>query len=169
MFRWLRLRLKIVVPVIVVLVLAVIGYVVFVRKDSNSKVEPITEEALSALNTANQSVKNGINSDTAEDALYIASNMINTGKTAEARDYVASIDDTILSNVQITSKYTILLDSYRMENNKDGFTKTVDSYKSVVESRNDPTLTESLKYLTPAYIDAVFTAPASVPVEQEIP
>jgi hypothetical protein len=165
-----RVRKRPAVIGIFVLLLVVSGLAAFLVSQ-NRKKDDLSSEAsfVSAVDTAKSAIKDGVNRGNVDQALYIATELVNTSKTAEARVAVEAIGDDLLSNDQLKNKYTIILDSYKLDSNKDGFTQTVQSYTAVVASRNDPTLSQATSFLTPAYIEAVFTPQPVLPESEEIP
>ena len=141
----------------------------FVASTRNKDKSTSEEAFVSAVETSKIAIKDGVTASNASQALFIATDLLNYSKISEARSAALAISDDILSNDQLKNKYTILLDSYRVESNKDEFTKTVDTYKKVIAARSDQTLTQETSYLTQAYIDAVFTPQPVVPEGEEVP
>lgn len=152
---------------VVVVAAAGVTTAYFLTKD-NAKVDN-TELFISALTTSQEAIKDGVTKENAEQALYVATENIKTGKIAEGRALAQSISDELLINRQFRTKYTVLLDSYRIEQNKDGFSAIAEDYKKAIATRDDPELDQIAQGLNQAYYDAVFAKPDEVPVDQEIP
>jgi hypothetical protein len=139
----------------------------FLTRDKNDSDK--TVPFISALETSEKAIQGGITKENAEQALYVATNHIRMSQTAQARDMVQGIPDDLLTNTQLKTKFTILLDSYKIEQNKDGFTAAAEEYKKAIATRNDPDLNQLAQVLNQVYIDAVFTPAERVPEDQEIP
>lgn len=165
-----RKRPAIIVIFLFVLVAGALGSWIYTNVRNGNNKNDEQESFVSAVDTAKEAVKkDGITNATAGDALFIATDQLNAGKTAEARASVEAINDDILSNDQIKNKYVILLDSYRLESNKEGYRGVMAKYKEIVATRNDPVLTQETSHLNDAYVEAIFTTPETVPVEEEVP
>lgn len=156
-----------VVGLVVAVVAAGMTTAYFLTKDKTKTQDP--EPFISALETSEKAIKGGITKENAEQALYVASNKIRMSETTQAREMVQGIPDDLLTNAQLKTKFTIILESYKIEQNKEGFTKAADDYKKAIATRDDPDLKQIAQGLTQAYIDAVFTKATQVPEDQEIP
>jgi hypothetical protein len=140
----------------IVVILAIIGGLIYQHHRSvkrKAKIVPIESTNLrSAVDGSTKAIAKGVTAKNVNDALFVASSDVNAGKTADARK---------LNNTQLVQKYNALLDSYRYDDNRDGFVKIMNTYKTVLLSRNKPELSQIAAGLTDSYVSLVFNPPAT--------
>jgi hypothetical protein len=149
----------------IVVILAIIGGLIYQHHRSvkrKAKIVPIESTNLrSAVDGSTKAIAKGVTAKNVNDALFVASSDVNAGKTADARKLVEAIADSTLNNTQLVQKYNALLDSYRYDDNRDGFVKIMNTYKTVLLSRNKPELSQIAAGLTDSYVSLVFNPPAT--------
>lgn len=125
---------------IVLSVIVFLGLTIFVVISWNNSKQPDTnnqelEPRVSALDNARGSIAEGIDKGNVEQALFVASNYVYESKLDNARELASSVGDELLDDSQLINKYTILMDSYRLENNKDQFIETAELFKQAINNR----------------------------------